>query len=149
MAALVQVRAKTTTGPRRLDQMKFADGTTPANRDALTRRYRNGTSSLEHSVRNHVGIGSEAHCLFGGARTAAATSSCVTCLKLEITQSVDAKLGVAVLEIDARISETFLSKKLRKSPALTSSLPCDRPRRLAQVACRWTATFALAWTAAP
>jgi len=61
-------------------------------------------------LRSHVGIGSEAHCLFGRARTAAATSSCVTCLKLERTQSVDAKLGAAVLEVDARISETFGSR---------------------------------------
>ena len=63
-----------------------AAGTTPADRDALilSRWYRNGTiaRSLEHSLRSHVGIGSEAHCLFGRARPAAVTSSCVTCLKL-------------------------------------------------------------------
>jgi len=35
-----------------------AAGTTPADRDALTRRCRNGTSSLEHSLRSHVEIGS-------------------------------------------------------------------------------------------
>jgi len=75
-----------------------AAGTTLADRDVLSRWHRNETSSLEHTLRSHVGIGSEAHCLFGRARTAAATSSCVTCLKLENTQSVDAKLGAAVLE---------------------------------------------------
>jgi len=74
-----------------------ATGSTPADRDTLSKRYRNGTSSLEHSLRSHVGIGSEAHCLFGRARTATATSSWVTCLKLDRTQSVDAKLGAAVL----------------------------------------------------
>ena len=78
-----------------------AAGTTPADRDALSRQYRNGTSSLKHALRSHVGIGSEAHCLFGRAYTAAATSSCVTCLKLERTQSVDVKLAAAVLEADA------------------------------------------------
>ena len=95
-----------------------AAGTTPADRDALilSRWYRNGTSSLEHSLRSHVGIGSKAHCLFDRACTAAATSLCVTCLKLERTQSVDAKLGAAVLEVGARISETFLSKKMWKNP---------------------------------
>ena len=77
-----------------------AAGTTPADRDALSRRYRNETSSLEHSLRSHVGIGSEAHCLFGRARMAAATSSCVTCLKLERTQSVDAKLGAGSRRAD-------------------------------------------------
>ena len=88
-----------------------AAGTTPADRDALSRWYRNGTSSLEHSLRSHVGIGLEAHCLFDRARTAAATSSCVACLKLERTQSVDTKLGAAVLEVDARISETLFVKE--------------------------------------
>jgi len=40
-----------------------AAGTTPADGDALSTRYRNGTSSLEHSLRRHVGNGSEARCL--------------------------------------------------------------------------------------
>jgi len=85
---------------------------TPANRDALSRRYRNGSSSLEQSLRSHVRIGSEALCSFGRARTAMATSSSVTHLKLERMQLVDAELAAAVLEVDTRISETFLSKKL-------------------------------------
>jgi len=102
---------------------------TPANRDALSRRYRNGSSSLEQSLRSHIRIGSEALCLFGRARTAMATSSSVTHLKLERTQLVDAELAAAVREVDTRISETFLSnKKTCTSPALTLSLPCDRAR---------------------
>ena len=32
-----------------------AAGRTPADRDALSRRYRNGTSSLEHSLRSSIG----------------------------------------------------------------------------------------------
>jgi len=67
-----------------------AAGTTPADRDALSKRHRKGTSSAEHSLRSQVGIGSEAHCLFGRERTAAATLSCVTSWKPEKELSWDA-----------------------------------------------------------
>ena len=60
--------------------------------------------------------------------TAAVTTSCVTGWKLGRTQLTDVKLGDALLEVDLRISETFLSKKLWKSPVLMSSLPCGWPR---------------------
>ena len=73
-------------------------------------------------------MGSEAHCFFGRERTAEATTSCVTDRKSKKTQSVDVKLVAAVLEVAARMSETFLSKKLWKASALISSLPCGRPR---------------------
>ena len=63
-------------------------------------------------------MGSEARCLFGREHNAAATSLCVTGKKPKKTQLADVKLGAAVLKVDARMSETFLSKKLWKSSCL-------------------------------
>jgi len=100
-----------------------AAGTTPADRDTLSRQHRNGTSSLEHSSRSHAGNGSEAHCLFSRACTATRTSSCVTCLKLESTQTVNAKLGAGSQRMDIG---DFLVKETVEIPVLMSSLPCDQ-----------------------
>jgi len=66
-----------------------------------------------------------AHCLLGSAHTAAATSSSVTGRKPKNTLSVDVNGGTAALEVDARMSATFLSKKLWKSLALRSHLTVD------------------------
>ena len=55
-----------------------AAGTTPASRDALSERHRNGANSLVLPLRRHVGIGLEALCLFGIALITAVAPSTET-----------------------------------------------------------------------
>ena len=83
------------------------DGKSPPVSDILSMRVMNGATVDAHSLRSHVGRGSEAHCFQGDILMARMTSSPLTVVKI-------ARSGVASCSIWRSMNKLFYVAKYNK-----------------------------------
>ena len=88
------------------------DGKSPPVSDILSMRVMNGATVDAHSLRSHVGRGSEAHCFEGDILMARMTSLTLTVVKVArswVAHGVN--IGGAAVVVAARTSAIFESMK--------------------------------------
>ena len=88
------------------------DGKSPPVSDILSMRVMNGATVNAHSLRSHVGRGSEAHCFEGDILMVRMTSSTLAAEKVARSGVIhDVNIGGAALAVAARTPAIFESMK--------------------------------------